>query len=308
MRGSSRPMSWGASPSLLAGRRHPRSDISGFAMVLAVLAFPPAHAGSAEPNPPSVTPGNAAKSAAPPRVQSAGARLLAAYPEHVSAIDGNDLIWKDGTRMPIDDGQGPKPFDTWLERPDLEDMLQRPYPAGAPASAPGIEDDPGRARNAAFFDKMYGDCRKDEVSPRLVDVVWLPTKSGKKLKVTAVNGVAEKLDAVSRALDALPHQFTDFLTPTAGTYICRVIAGTGRVSAHGHGIAIDISVKHSDYWRWAGSDTGGRPVYRNRIPKEIVDIFEAHGFIWGGRWYHYDTMHFEYRPEILPESRPPPRP
>ena len=32
---------------------------------------------------------------------------------------------------------------------------------------------------------------------------------------------------------------------------------------------------------------------------EIVRIFEKHGFIWGGRWYHYDTMHFEYRPELL---------
>jgi hypothetical protein len=30
-----------------------------------------------------------------------------------------------------------------------------------------------------------------------------------------------------------------------------------------------------------------------------MDAFEAEGFIWGGRWYHYDTMHFEYRPELL---------
>jgi hypothetical protein len=34
------------------------------------------------------------------------------------------------------------------------------------------------------------------------------------------------------------------------------------------------------------------------MPQEIVDIFERHGFIWGGKWYHYDTMHFEYRPEL----------
>src|SRR5262245_1812136 len=27
--------------------------------------------------------------------------------------------------------------------------------------------------------------------------------------------------------------------------------------------------------------------------------FEKYGFIWGGHWYHYDTMHFEYRPELL---------
>jgi hypothetical protein len=34
------------------------------------------------------------------------------------------------------------------------------------------------------------------------------------------------------------------------------------------------------------------------MPQEIIDIFERHGFIWGGKWYHYDTMHFEYRPEL----------
>ena len=32
---------------------------------------------------------------------------------------------------------------------------------------------------------------------------------------------------------------------------------------------------------------------------DIVDAFEAEGFAWGGRWYHYDTMHFEWRPELF---------
>jgi D-alanyl-D-alanine carboxypeptidase len=27
--------------------------------------------------------------------------------------------------------------------------------------------------------------------------------------------------------------------------------------------------------------------------------FERAGFIWGGKWYHFDTFHFEYRPEII---------
>jgi D-alanyl-D-alanine carboxypeptidase len=35
------------------------------------------------------------------------------------------------------------------------------------------------------------------------------------------------------------------------------------------------------------------------VPAAIVHVFEHNGFIWGGRWYHYDTMHFEYRPELL---------
>ncbi len=50
----------------------------------------------------------------------------------------------------------------------------------------------------------------------------------------------------------------------------------------------------------AGLAIGETPRWRNRIPVEIVRIFERHGFIWGGAWYHYDTMHFEYRPELLP--------
>jgi hypothetical protein len=227
-------------------------------------------------------------------------RLVAAYPQRLSRIEGNDLVWTDGTRMAIDDGKGSKSFDAWLASPDIKDMLAIPYPAGAMASPPPFHSDPGRARNAAFFEKMYGDCRSGEVARHLVDVVWLPRKSGQRLRVTSINSVAEKLDAVSRALDALPAELDRFLTPPAGSYHCRPIAGTTRMSAHGHGIAIDIALAPAHYWRWSKPDAAGRYAYRNAIPLEIVRIFEAHGFIWGGRWYHYDTMHFEYRPELLP--------
>lgn len=230
-------------------------------------------------------------------------RLLDAYPDVLGHIDGNTLYWRDGTRMPFDDGRGPKPFAAWLAAPDIEDTLRFPYPAGAGALKPERENDPGRARNAAFFDKMYGNCRSGEITPHLQTVIWLPNKSGQRLKVHAKNGVADRLQAVSEELDALPTRFDKFLIPSAGTYNCRVIAGTDRVSAHGYGIAIDLAVKESDYWRWAAR-TGDVIAYRNRIPLDIVHIFERHGFIWGGRWYHYDTMHFEYRPELLPPLAP----
>jgi hypothetical protein len=138
-------------------------------------------------------------------------------------------------------------------------------------------------------------------------VVWLPQKWGRALKITRVNGVADKLRAVSAELDALPAAFDKYLLPPAGTYNCRVIAGTDRVSPHGLGIAIDIATQQSHYWRWTKPDAAGRYPYRNAIPKEIVDIFERHGFIWGGRWYHYDTMHFEYRPELIAAARAFPR-
>ena len=241
----------------------------------------------------------AAPAVAEDSLEDAKARLLAAYPEQLERFDGNILIWRDGTRMPFDDGTGNKAFEAWLANPDIEDTLAVRYPAGEPASAPAKDVDPGRARNAAFFNKVYGDCRKGEVAPHLTTVVWLPGKAAQRLQFNSVNGAAKALDAVSRDLDKLPASFDAYLFPSAGTYNCRPIAGTDRISAHGHGIAIDIALKHSDYWRNAAPGKDGSYPYKNAIPMEIVRAFEQHGFIWGGRWYHYDTMHFEYRPELV---------
>jgi len=227
-------------------------------------------------------------------------RLVAAYPDFFVSHDDNSLTWKDGTAMPFDDGKGEKTFEALLNKPDLEDQFYAPYPLGHAGIPPGFNIDPGRVRYGPFFAKMYGDCSRGEVTGKLVDIVWLPKHVGSRLKVTSVNGVAERLKAVSDELDALPEELIKYLTPSAGTYNCRVIAGTERSSMHGFGAAIDINAKFSDYWRWAKGDAKGHYPYKNRVPWEIVEIFEKHGFIWGGKWYHYDTMHFEYRPELFP--------
>ncbi len=232
---------------------------------------------------------------------SAGDRLIAAYPQQLKRVEGNELVWSDGTRMAIDDGKGVKPFAAWLAEPDLKDMLAQPYPTGA-AEAPQLDFDPGRARNAAFFAKMYGNCSKGEVEYSLVSVTWLPKRQGGKVRVTSINGVAARLAAVSAELDRLPARFDAFLLPAGGGYNCRSIAGTTQVSAHGYGIAIDIATGPADYWRWSKPDASGAYSWRNRVPEEIVRVFEKHGFIWGGRWHHFDTMHFEYRPELLPPT------
>ena len=251
--------------------------------LLALAAAPAAHAESGSPRPPTAA--------------EAGARLIAAYPAHLDRVDGNMLVWKDGTRMTLDDGSAPKDASGLLAIPDLKDMFAYPYAAGSPPSAPPSLHDPGRIRHTAFFTRMYGDCRRGEVSRHLVQVPWLPKRSHQRLAVTRVNGVAEQLRRVSDELDRLPASFNRYLLPAAGAYVCRPIAGTNRQSAHGLGIAIDIAAGPSHYWQW----TRGRTVrWQNQIPLEIVLIFEKHGFIWGGRWHHYDTMHFEYRPELLP--------
>jgi hypothetical protein len=218
--------------------------------------------------------------------------LVRAYPEQITAFDGSALTMRDGTRLPVFDGLPDKTEAQLLRSGSILDQMRLPYPRGALTAPP--EDDPGRVRNHALFDRMYGDCAHGEVSPRLVPVMWLAHSYGRPVMITSVNGVDRHLAAVSRELDALPASFQRDLFPLGGTYSCRPVADTGVRSMHAYGAAIDINVSQSDYWLWRRSAP-----YRNRIPQEIVDIFERHGFIWGGKWAHYDTMHFEYRPELL---------
>ena len=232
--------------------------------------------------------------------------LVRAYPDFLASYDATSLIWRDGTRMPLSDGQPAKSFDEMLRHGSILDQIRLPYPAGPIAAAVGPNDDPGRIRNRAFFDKMYGDCRKGEVAPRLVPIVWLPHSWGRTIRVTSVNGVAEHLAAVSDELDALPDALKRYAYPPAGTYNCRAVADIGQPSMHAWGAAIDINTAHADYWLWHRPAVGD-PRQVNRIPAEIIAIFERHAFIWGGKWAHYDTMHFEYRPELVGDKPAPGR-
>ena len=220
--------------------------------------------------------------------------LVRAYPDFLASYDGSFLIWKDGTRMSVSDGRSDKNFEEKLRNPSILDQLSIPYVKGSLATPPGPQDDPGRFRNIAFFDKMYGDCSKGEVQEKLTKVAWLPKVGGGFLPISKVNGVADKVRAVSEELEQLPPDLSKYAFPSAGTFNCRAVKDTGNRSAHAWGVAIDINTKFSDYWLWAKNGS-----YRNRIPFDIVDIFERHGFIWGGKWGHFDTMHFEYRPELL---------
>jgi hypothetical protein len=218
------------------------------------------------------------------------ATLMEAYPQQRLKYRNNEIIFPDGTTIPFDDGYE-KTFEQLLDYSDVEDMFRLSY---CRQDTPVYQSDAGRSRCDAFFKKMYGSSA-EEVKHNLVTVDWF----GGKVKFTKINGAAEQLKRVAAELAQHP-ELAPYL-PSAGTFYWRQVRGAKRQSAHSYGIAIDINTEYSNYWLWTNQGAGELDTlkYENRIPKEIVEIFERHGFIWGVHWYHYDTMHFEYRPEIL---------
>ena len=220
-------------------------------------------------------------------------RLKAAYPDKIKDITNNTIYFTDGTTMVYDDGKE-KDFVTMLDYSDPQDMFITLYDTSK--SQPGYLEDVGRSRSEQLFKKLYGNSSA-AVQKQLVPVNWF----GQKLMFSSSNGAAEQLKKVAKELEKHP-ELRKYLK-SMGTFYWRPVRGAKRLSAHSYGIAIDVGEKNSNYWLWSnGMNTPEtkKISYVNRMPMKLVEIFEKYGFVWGGRWYHYDTMHFEYRPELNP--------
>lgn len=232
------------------------------------------------------------------------AALARAYPDFIASADENELRWKDGTRMPARLFPPGRTLDQQIAEPDLAAQVLQSYPKGACDLPVPPGADPGRIRYQPFFTKMYG-ATKAEVERHISGSQWPSRTETKRVELTNVNRVSMYIKRIAEDLAALPVEDYRYFDNPAGGFYWRNIAGTTRLSGHAFGIAVDLNVNMSDYWRNEIPGVNGEPPnWRPKrtpkpIPFEIVKIFENYGFIWGGKWFHYDTMHFEYRPEFF---------
>jgi hypothetical protein len=91
-------------------------------------------------------------------------------------------------------------------------------------------------------------------------------------------------DAFRGAFHALAHEglWPDLKT-FGGGFVARQQRGSAdKWSTHAWGLAADFDVLNNPL--------GGEP----RMSLAIVQIFEAHGFEWGGRWRRPDAMHLQF--------------
>jgi hypothetical protein len=161
-------------------------------------------------------------------------------------------------------------------------------------------------RNEAFLAALLQAHNRAETEARLISI----EVAG--FTVTVHERIREPLSLVGKELMSLRlvdpgvEAFLRGIREMNG-YNYRFVEGTRSRSLHSYGLAIDLIPKSykgkNAYWMWAMTATPDwwTIPYARRwmLPMPVVRAFERQGFVWGGKWLYFDTMHFEYRPEIL---------
>jgi hypothetical protein len=228
--------------------------------------------------------------------------LMMAYPEYVKDVLKNQdgkvyIVMRSGMKILYDDMKE-KNIVQKENNTDIQDMMEQIYPLEHISDILPENYDPGRRRVYALLNEVYGSSRQ-QIQKNLTSVnvgrVYMFNKNN--------NAAAFLQNAVREATIQMKSKpsIGGFLYPMSGTFNYRVISGTGRLSPHSYGIAIDLRSNKADYWKWASKEQGRRRL--NSYPIEIVQCFENNGFIWGGKWNHFDILHFEYRPELIMKGR-----
>jgi hypothetical protein len=161
-------------------------------------------------------------------------------------------------------------------------------------------------RSPHFYDDLLRAHNRDEAYERVKSIRFL----GKPVLVhysilENLSLVEERVLAAAKA-DPQVQAWINTISTLEGWY-WRNIADTQTRSFHSYGIAIDIIPRtwggKETYWMWAiqrKPDWWNIPYSdRYHFPAAVIKAFEAYGFAWGGKWTYFDTMHFEYRPEVF---------
>jgi hypothetical protein len=229
--------------------------------------------------------------------------LMMAYPGFIKGFEKDkngliSLIMKSGGKILYNDKKK-KMFDEDMADADLQDSLSLPYPLTDYTKLAEGNSDPGRFRPYAFFNAIYGNGEK-AIKANLTSV----NLGSVKVKFNKSNGASAALKKVFDKLNSMIAAEPDIKSsvyPLSGTFKYRYIAGTELLSMHSFGIAIDLHAKENPSHNTISRKNGQKRI--DTFPRGVVSAFEANGFIWGGKWAHFDIMHFEYRPEIILKAK-----
>jgi hypothetical protein len=224
-----------------------------------------------------------------------------AYPEYMTGfeMDKDGFIYavmKSGKKILYDDKKK-KTFKEKMNCADLEDALEMMYPLEDQTLLFEGNYDPGRIRPYALYNEVYGTGKK-AVKSETVNV-----NLGKNNPFNKNNGASKAIMNVFDKLKELCEENSGLkksIYPIC-TFSYRYIAGTKNLSMHSCAVATDLNYRANPSWRTVSRKKGQKRL--SAFPVEIVRAFEDNGFIRGGKWAHFDLMHFEYRPELIIKSK-----
>jgi hypothetical protein len=161
-------------------------------------------------------------------------------------------------------------------------------------------------RSSHFYDAIWRAHNRDEAWEHVKQIRFLGHPVMVHYSILANLSLVEEAILRESKTNTAVRQWITTLANVEG-WSWRNIASSQSRSYHAYGAAIDLIPKSlrglETYWLWTAQSKREwwAVPYSNRLhpPDEVIDAFESFGFIWGGKWRYYDTMHFEYRPEIL---------
>jgi hypothetical protein len=160
-------------------------------------------------------------------------------------------------------------------------------------------------RSPHFHDALWRAQSRDEAYSRVKTLSFLGHKTLVHYAILSELSLVEELILEAAKTNSEVRQWINSLG-SAVSWNWRNIAETDSRSFHAYGAAIDLMPKRTTqemYWIWTSerNNEWWTVPYSRRYhpPLAVIRAFEAYGFVWGGKWQFYDTIHFEYRPEIF---------
>lgn len=226
--------------------------------------------------------------------------LMMGYSGYIVNIDKCDdqvyLIMKSGKKILYDDKRN-KTMEEKINNPDLQDMMEESYDLNCINNI--ADNDPGRIRHYQLLKEVYGNTKQQ------IEINLKNFKFGNKYYAfnDKNNAHANLNKSIKEVVNIckVNNGMYKYIYPISGTFNYRIISGTSRLSPHSFGIAIDLASDKSDYWKWASKEAGQKRL--QSYPDSLVKTFENNNFIWGGKWKHFDILHFEYRPEFIYKAK-----
>jgi hypothetical protein len=193
------------------------------------------------------------------------------------------------------------------------------YPAELPAWQEPTPEENQRHRDSAerraanppkrsqhFFDALWRASSREESYDRVKTIRFLGRSVLVHYSIMEELALVEEQILEAAKTSAQVRQWINRLDTLAG-WNWRTIADTQSRSFHAYGTALDLLPGSygglQTYWLWTAENfpSWWTVPYERRFhpPEAVIRAFEEYGFIWGGKWLFFDTMHFEYRPEIL---------